>query len=99
GLDQVAQSPLQALDRVLRQLVAAASSEPELAERIRARLEGHEEALLSAVPQLADLWASEISGSVGPEEHGQHRTLRALAALLDSLGSESRPALVFLDDC
>jgi PAS domain S-box-containing protein len=98
GLDQVGQSPLQVLDRVMREVSAFSQADPDLGARIRAQLEGHEEALASAAPQLGELIGTSESESLGPEEHGALRTARALAALLDSLGTDEHPALVLLDD-
>jgi two-component system sensor kinase len=98
SFDQVAQSPLQALDGVLSAVVSAAD-EASLAERIRTGVRGHEVALLAAAPQLRGLLGDFDEESVGPEAHGELRTVRALAALVDSLGTESQPALLMLDDC
>jgi PAS domain S-box-containing protein len=99
GLDQVGQSPLQVLDGVLREVASFSQADPELGAKIRGRLEGHADALTSAAPQLGEMLGEVASGSLGPEEHGALRTVRALAALVDSLGSEEHPALVVLDDC
>jgi PAS domain S-box-containing protein len=99
GLDQVGQSPLQVLDGVLREVASCARSDVEFAQRIRAELRRQEDALASAAPQLHGIFDDSAPASLGPEEHGALRTVRALATLLDSLGTESHPALVMLDDC
>ena len=48
---------------------------------------------------MAEILGSPTSAVLGPETFGQARSLQALAALLDALGSAERPALVLLDDC
>ncbi len=64
-----------------------------------ARLGDNREAVCAALPELAELLGSPSTEVLGPESFGQARTLQALAALLDALGTEESPALVLLDDC
>lgn len=99
GLDQTAQSPYQMLDSLLREVTLAAGSEPALAARIRDSLAGQEDAAIAAIPRLEDVLEARQHGPLGPEEHAETRTIGALTALLDSLGSQDRPALLLLDDC
>jgi signal transduction histidine kinase/tetratricopeptide (TPR) repeat protein/tRNA A-37 threonylcarbamoyl transferase component Bud32 len=99
GLDQAAQNPFQVLDGVVREVVPSARQDPAFAARVKERLAGQEEAALAAIPQLGDVLTPTEAGSLGREEHAEARTIRALATLLDSLGVESQPALVLLDDC
>lgn len=98
GVDQAAQRPFQLLDGIAQGLLAAARWEPHIAERIRQRLGSESDAVSVALPDLKDLFGSRAQGFLGLEEHGEIRNLRALASLFDALGSESRPAVVLLDD-
>ncbi len=99
GLEAVAARPFQVLEGVARDLLAAACDEPVHAARLRERLGPHREAALAALPQLAGALGAGQAGSLGREAHGEARTLRALAALLDALGAPERPAALLLDDC
>ncbi|TAK00211.1 MAG: protein kinase, partial [Candidatus Manganitrophaceae bacterium] len=98
GVDQAAQRPFQLLDGIVQRLLAAARWEPHIAESIRQRLGSEADAVSVALPDLKDVFRSRAQGFLGLEEHGEIRNLRALASLLDALGSESRPAVVLLDD-
>ena len=44
------------------------------------------------------VWLSATS-QLGPETFAEARSVQALAALLDALGTTGRPVLVLLDDC
>jgi two-component system sensor kinase len=113
GMEQVAQRPFQLLVGVAADLVAAARREPGLNQAIRARLGDHCVSACAALPELTEVLGGQPltptplpagergrgEGALGPETFGQVRTLQALAALLDGLGSAERPALVVLDDC
>ena len=100
GLDQAARAPYQMLEPILGEIVLAARSEPALAARIRERLDRQEDAAVVAAPELAELLEpSDPQASPGLEEHAQTRTIGALTALLDTLGSPERPALLLFDDC
>ena len=101
GLDQAAQRPFQVLTGVVRDLARAADGS-ELGDQLRTRLGSHAEAAALAFPELArvlDVPGAAPGAVLGPEEFGEVRTVRALAALVDALGSGDRPALVILDDC
>jgi two-component system sensor kinase len=99
GLEQGAQRPFQVLVGVAADLIAAARLEPSLAQAIRERLGDHRVSACAALPELTEILGLQPSEALGPETFGQVRTLQALAALLDALGSAGRPALVLLDDC
>lgn len=99
GVDQMGHSPYQVLDGVVRGAISRARSEPGFTDAIRRRVAGHEEALRTAIPQLAELLGPTAAVSLGLEMHAEIRSLRALSAFLDAFGSEGRPALVLLDDC
>jgi len=98
GVDQAAQRPFQLLDGIVQGLLAAARWEPEVAETIRRRLGAEMDAVSVALPDLKEAFGTQAQISLGLEEHGEIRNLRALTSLLDSLGSETRPAVILLDD-
>ncbi|MFP5321174.1 MAG: protein kinase domain-containing protein [Acidimicrobiia bacterium] len=98
GLDQAAQRPYQVLTGVARD-VARAAADGDLAERVRDRLGDRAVAVAVALPELAGVLGVDVTAAAGPDEFGEVRTVEALAALLDALGTEDEPALVVLDDC
>jgi two-component system sensor kinase len=99
GLDQQARRPFQILAGVAAEIIASCRSDPATIRRVTARLGDHREAACAALPELAEVLGSSTAAALGPETFGQARSLQALAALLDALGSADRPALVLLDDC
>ena len=100
GRDRGAQRPFQVLDGVVRAVVMRCMSDPAFASGLRRQLAGREDALLDAMPDLAPaLGQAPAPATSGSEQHGETRTIRALADLLDALGSPERPAVVMLDDC
>jgi signal transduction histidine kinase/tetratricopeptide (TPR) repeat protein len=99
GVDQAAQRPFQVLEGVVGEITAAAAGDERLGRRLRERLVGLEGAALAAFPQLESVLGTVESALLGPEEHGEARTVQALAALLEALGTEDRHALVLVDDC
>ena len=99
GVDQAAQRPFHLLEGVANDLLAAAAADPLIAPAVQKRLGDHAGAVVAALPELAPLFASTGEADAGPEAYGETRSLHALPALLDALGSERRPALVLLDDC
>ena len=98
GLDQAAQRPFQLLTGVADGLLATARLEPGIEEKIRIGLGDHQEAACSALPELAKVFGSSAIG-LGPESFAETRSVQALAALLDALGTTGRPVVVLLDDC
>ncbi|HEY3359799.1 MAG TPA: BREX system ATP-binding domain-containing protein [Polyangia bacterium] len=94
-----AQRPLQALEPVAAAIVEVAERDPSLARRLRARLGEHLETVAAALPQLGALLTPGTRSLLGPEAHGEARTLAALVALLDALGTRASPAAILLDDC
>src|SRR5262249_28375371 len=85
-----------ALDGVVRDIVAAARADAELAGRLRRDLAEHAPAL-GVLPGLAALVGGSDE-SLGPEANAEARLLPALATLLDALGTAARPAVVVIDD-
>ena len=99
GLDQAAQLPFQLLRGVAEALLTSARLEPAVAEGIRSGLGEQQAAACSALPELAALFGPDAAAQLGPETFAEARSVQALAALLDALGTSGRPALVLLDDC
>jgi len=104
GLDQGAQKPFQMLADVIDELLARARRDAPFAARLRAQLADQADALREALPQMAELFppapaAEGQPAQLGGEQHGEARSLIALAALLDALGERGRPAVLLLDDC
>jgi len=99
GLESGAQRPFQVLVGVAAELIATARLDPTLAPSIMDRLGDQHLAACAALPELTEIFGEQPAQTLGPETFGQVRTLQALAALLDTLGSAQRPALVLLDDC
>lgn len=98
GLDQAAQRPFQLLSGIAEGLIATARLEPEIEEQIRIGLGDHQAAVCTAFPELSTLFAAAATG-LGPESFAETRSVQALAAFLDALGTTGRPVLVLLDDC
>lgn len=98
GVDQAAQRPFQLLDGIVQGLLAAARWEPEVANAVRQRLGAEGDAVSVALPDLKEAFGAGRPVSLGLEEHGEIRNLRALVSLFNALGSEKRSAVVLLDD-
>ena len=99
GLNQVGQRPLQILDGIVTELVAALRADPSRAASLEQRLGDRRNALAAALPGLAQaLHWTDLSPS-GPEVFGERRTIEALGLFLETLGSEAQPALIIFDDC
>ncbi len=99
GLDQAAQRPFQLLAGVVEGLMATARLEPGLKEKIHSVLGDHQEACCSVFPELAEFFGSDVISQLGPESFAEARSVQALTALLNALGTTGRPVLVLLDDC
>ncbi|HET6963226.1 MAG TPA: BREX system ATP-binding domain-containing protein [Acidimicrobiales bacterium] len=99
GEDRTASRPFQIFDGVTRDLAKAAAASPELAGRLRMSLTERSHAVGSVAPHLAPYLGEAQQAGPLPEEHGQQRSVAALAAVLDASGEGPEPALVILDDC
>ncbi|MCA9122791.1 MAG: response regulator [Planctomycetaceae bacterium] len=99
GTDQAAQRPFQVLTGVIDGLETTTNLEPSVGEHIQSSLGDYLQAACSALPQLAHALGVSVPTQQGPEEHGETRSVQALTALLDALGSTGRPVLLLLDDC
>ncbi|HEV3402334.1 MAG TPA: diguanylate cyclase, partial [Acidimicrobiales bacterium] len=99
AVDHAAQRPFQLLDGVTGGIVASAAEQPDLAARLRERLDDWTEAVVAALPDLAETLGEADPRRLGPEAYGEVRSIEALRVLLESLGEPDRPALVLVDDC
>ncbi|MGH9178264.1 MAG: EAL domain-containing protein [Acidimicrobiales bacterium] len=97
GVDQAGQLPFQLLGGVVTGIEAAASDDPALVARLLARLGDRADAVAGALPALATVLGRDEADL--PEAHGETRSLQALPALFDALGTADHPALILLDDC
>lgn len=99
GQNQVSQKPLAILTGIARNLAAASQTEPDLLDKLRARLDHHAGAVAAALPELAEWLGQKTAEQLVPEAFGEARTIEALACFISALGSAESPALVILDDC
>jgi two-component system sensor kinase len=99
GVDQTAQRPFEILRGVARGLSDACGADHHLGETLRSRIGDHTDAVVGVLPDLAVTLGDAGAGDLGPEAFGEIRTVNALSVFLSALGSDSRPALVLLDDC
>ncbi|NLF07948.1 MAG: AAA family ATPase, partial [Pirellulaceae bacterium] len=99
GLEMVGGRPFQVLHGIVEDVVAEARSNPSFAATLRKRLGDHADAVGAVLPELARSLGWKESAPVGPEGFAETWSIQALAAFLDALGSEDRPAMVILDDC
>lgn len=91
--------PFRLLSGVVSDLVALSRREPAMASVLRKDLANQRDALCAVFPELTAVFGPVVVRESGPENLGEPRTLSAFAALLLSLGTRARPALVLLDDC
>lgn len=97
--DQVGQHPFLALESIADEILAACRGDPALAAELRERLGDRLDAVVAVLPRLTEVLGGSPSQVLGPESFGEARTIEALVTFLAALGSESRPALIVLDDC
>ena len=91
--------PLQALDGVVNDLIAAIRSLPDLADQMRTRLASHDQGVVAAFPRLAAELSWHDSPSPVPSSFRELRQVQGLVHFLRGLGTPERPAMVILDDC
>ena len=96
---QIGQKPLQLLEGIVQELLAATGQEPEFLNSIRQQLGYELDSVAAALPELADLLDNTNSPQLAPEAFGEARSIEALVSFLDALGSMDRPALIIFDDC
>ena len=105
GVDASAQGPFQVLSGVVEGIAALTRATPPLGAALAGRIGEDLDTAATTLPGLTEALASSpppapaaADGNAGPEAFGEARALDALAALLDSLGTPDRAALVLLDD-
>jgi len=98
AVDQAALRPYQLLEGVASAIGLAAMEDPALGVRLRAQLGDRAETVAVALPELDGLLGRTSQGEL-PEAYGEVRSVAALSALLNALGTVDHPALVVLDDC
>ncbi|HEX7277576.1 MAG TPA: AAA family ATPase, partial [Acidimicrobiales bacterium] len=107
GVEEAARRPFQLLEGLVAGILDACRQRPDLAPGLRAAVGKRAEAVAAALPDLGPVLGVEGAGpaNLGPEAYGETRSIKALGALLDALGSvglpgrPSAPAVVLLDDC
>jgi two-component system sensor kinase len=97
GLDQVAERPYQVLAGMAPELVGGLQADPGRGRELVRRMGALMADVCTSLPELAAI-VGEPPVASGPELHGQARSLAALCALIDALGSSARPAVVLIDD-
>ena len=96
---EIGQKPLQLLEGVVRDVLALSGSDSGFIAALRNRLGYQWESVAAALPELAEASGNAVESPVVHEAFGEIRSIEALAAFLDALGSPERPALIILDDC
>ena len=101
GVEESAQRPFQLLEGVVAGIVARCRLMPETAADLRTLVGERAEAIVAALPQMAQVLTdpAENARDLGPEAYGETRSIAALRALLDALGALPEPVVVLLDDC
>lgn len=98
GVDAVAHRPYHVLDQMVRELVSMARIDPSWGRTIASQLGSSAAAACASLPALAALVPEQPHVSLGPEAHGEARSIAALAALIDATGAPGQPAVILLDD-
>ncbi len=96
---EVSYRPLHAFDGVVESVIAEVAADPERAHVLLQSQDVDGAALVATLPQLAQVLGNAAEPQQGPEAFAEARSLRALAAFLNGLGTPDRPAVVLLDDC
>ncbi len=95
----IAQHPFHLLDGVIDEFVHTAKSNPQLEASIVQQLGVYRDAMGAALPHVAEQLDWGSTRTKMPEQFGENRNVQALAHFLHTLGTESRPAMIILDDC
>ncbi|MHB1923649.1 MAG: ATP-binding protein [Acidimicrobiales bacterium] len=98
GLDRTAQRPFQMLWATAAEIAERAGADIALATHLRQAMADQADTASSALPALATVLDGRPGASM-PEQHGEIRSVRALARLFDALGRPGKPTLIILDDC
>ncbi len=97
GVDQAAQRPFEVLRAMAAEVLAQTRADATVAEALRERLGDRREALSAALPELEEIFGRSAE-PLGPEAFAEIRTIEAIAALLEAIGTPDRPAVLLLDD-
>ncbi len=99
GSTEVGREPFHILEGLVEEFLAVARNDSRTVARVLQRLGHRAEAVVAALPRLAEVLGSHNDRPLGPEAFGEARSIEALARFLDAIGDECRPALIILDDC
>jgi serine/threonine protein kinase/tetratricopeptide (TPR) repeat protein len=101
GIDQAAQRPYQILTGIIEELLDLVSCEPQFISKLADKLKDQSFDLCSAFPELRSIFGQQdqMPLPTAPEDFGELRSLRALTALMEALGTNEQRTTVLLDDC
>lgn len=99
GVDRVASQPLQVLAGVAHEVVRAARDAPQVATEMRQVLGDHALPICRMLPELGEVLGVTATHTASYDTDSQGLGIEGLLALLDSLGTPTRPAAIVLDDC
>ncbi len=95
----IAQRPFHLLDGVVDEFIHTAKADRDLEKQIVEQLGDYRDVVAAALPNIAEELAWDTTGASMPEQFGENRNVQALAHFLHTLGTESRAAMIILDDC
>ncbi|MGN6548015.1 MAG: protein kinase domain-containing protein, partial [Aureliella sp.] len=99
GAKQVGQKPFAIFEGIIDGFLNVVQSDPSSLPAIAADLGELKEALVSALPSLAEVFGPTADAASGPEAFGENRTIEAIARFLDIIGDRLQPVVFILDDC
>ncbi|MBN2295437.1 MAG: response regulator [Pirellulales bacterium] len=99
GQEMVGDRPFQVLQGIVEDVVEAAEADPSFAEALYQRLGDHADDIAALLPDMARSLGWRESEFARPEGFAETWSIQALAAFLNALGSEARPAMIILEDC
>ncbi len=95
----IIERPFPFMDTVFAQFIAAAESDSQLKERVKERLADHIPVLNHFFPELESIFEfNRRNLNLGPENFGQTRIIRAVAAFLNAMGTQEEPVFILADD-
>lgn len=96
---QVGQKPFAIFEGIVEGFVRTIRNAPERLRHIQEDLGDLKDALVSAMPSLAEVFDTTIDTTNGPEAFGENRTIEAISRFLDIIGERLEPVVFILDDC
>lgn len=99
GRDHTAQQPFEIFAGLARELLRKASDDPAFRDYLQTKLHDHLESICDIFPDFTKVFGAVAPQVNPPEALGEIRSLRALSALIDELGTDAEPAVIVLDDC